>query len=194
MKFVKCNQTKVVSVVLSLAVMGITAFNAASFFTGNNFMRPSSVCVSKIDENHAKLHCDSVKTSDSNFLISKSKVSDGFHYDISDLNGLGKSYGFDSETDIKFDEGVAGNQELDVAIWGAVAAKTALATAGAGIAVAKAGLAAAPVVGAVVGAGSVAAANGIGAGAGLYFGAAVVVAAAPAAVVAGAILGAASVG
>jgi len=58
-------------------------------------------------------------------FYSKTKNSDSFQYDISNLDKTKKYYGFNSSMDINFDEGISSNPELCVAIWGAIAAPSA---------------------------------------------------------------------
>jgi hypothetical protein len=190
MEFVKYNKTKITSAVLSLAVLGITAFNAASFFTGSNFMRPSSVCVSKIDENHAKLHCDSVKTASSDFLFSKTKnYCNEYQYSITSTDGARELHSFSTPLDISLDEGYSRSSKLNVAAIAAAKGAGGLAIAGAGFAAASAAPAAVGV------ASGTAAAVGMGAAgiaatgtfsAGFWLGTSLVVAAmGPVAIIAG---------
>ena len=197
MNFIKRNRNKLTSIVLALGVLGITSFSAANLFSDNNsktYSKPNTVFVHKIDENHAKLHCDSIKTASSDFLFSKTQMGKDYQYDVRDLSSEQKLYGFQSETDIKFDDGVSSNSELCVAIWGAVAAPAAVTTAGAIVTAAGAAVSAAPIAGAIIGAGGVAAANGVGFMAGAALAAGIAAAAAPVAVIGGAAVGLAGIG
>ncbi|MDR1364407.1 MAG: hypothetical protein LBJ32_02115 [Oscillospiraceae bacterium] len=106
MVFIK-NPNKLVSFVLSLVVSGTVCLGAmnlfckdVSFYSGLN-----NVSVQKLDDNHAKLHCGSLKTENGDFLFSKTQTSDGFQYDISDVSGSEKFYGFSSKNDINFNNG-----------------------------------------------------------------------------------------
>lgn len=140
---------------------------------------PNSAYVQKIDDNHARLHYNS---EGSDFLLSKEKVSNGFHYEISDMNLSQKNYGFTIPQDIDFNDASCGDSELCMAVAAAVGgagtvAGAAVTTAGAAGAIGAVGAAGA-VVGTATASGAAAGLglSGFGVGVGLVAGA---IAAAP---------------
>lgn len=197
MKFSKNLRNRLISTTLSLGVLGITIFGAIHIFNNNDLnvcSKPSSVYIQRIDENHARLNCDSLKVTENDLLFSKSKVSGEYQYDISNFNSQKRLCSFKSKDDIVINDGLSRDSTLCSAIAAAVAAPTVASVAGAVGATGAAAISAAPVVGAVAGAGATSAAAGIGWAAGAGVAAATAVAAAPVAVVGGAIFGALTVG
>lgn len=194
MSFIKRNSNKFTGVALSLALLCTLSFGTIQLFSGCDAIfcsQPNSVRVCKIDDNHAKLHCDSVKTSNSDFLFAKSEpLSGSFQYSISDLNGGNNLYEFSSPVDISIDEGTSTNHQLNVAIAGAASGASGLAITGAAAAAASAAPAAVGLVNGVAMA-TTAGAAGIAAtgtfSAGFWLGASLAAAAlGPVAIVAGA--------
>jgi hypothetical protein len=157
------------------------------------YSKPNSVHIQKINDNQAKLHCDSIKTSNSEFLFNKSQTGESYQYDLTSLSGGQKYYGFNSKTNIEFNDDISSNSQLCGAITNAIAAPTVAGVATAVGTTGAAAIAAAPVAGAIVGAGGVAAANGVGFMAGAALATSVAVAAAPLAIVGGAVFGALAV-
>lgn len=197
MGFIKRNSNKVTGVILSLTLLGSISFGTIQLFSdckAISCFQSNSVKVCKIDDNHAKLHCDSVKISNSDFLFNKSQTRESYQYDLTDLSGEQKYYAFNSPVNISFSDGLSNNPQLSAAIWGIAAGGGGAAILGAASTIGGAALAAAPVAGAIAGAGGVAAANGLGFMAGAALATSVAVAAAPVAVVGGALVGAAGIG
>lgn len=179
---------------MPLGVLGVTVFGATSIFNSNDsqsYSKPNSVHVQKVNDNQAKLCCNSIKTSNSEFLFNKSQTGESYQYDLTNLTGDQKYYGFNSRTNIEFSDGVSNNSQLCGAVTSAIAAPSIAATASAVGAVGGAAVAVAPAAAGIAGAASAAA--GLGAATGVKVGAAIAVtavAAAPVAVIAAGILGA----
>ena len=196
MKFVKCNRDKIISITLVLSVLMVTSISSASLFGNkelNHTYNSNNVFVQKIDDNHAKLSCDSLKTTENDLMFSKSEVPGGYQYDISNFNNDKRFYSFKSKDDIVINECLTKDSNLCSAIASAVMAPTVASVAGAVGSAGTAAIAAAPVVGTVVGAGATSAA-GIGWTAGASVAAAACVAVAPVAIIGGAVFGALTVG
>jgi len=106
-------KNRLTSIILSIGVLTITILGAANIFGESNSKtnsEPNCIHVKKIDENNAKIRCDSIKTSKSDFLFSKSQLdSNSYKYSIGDFETGEKLYEFVSTTDIAFDEGLATN-------------------------------------------------------------------------------------
>jgi hypothetical protein len=193
------NSKKITSLVLIFVTLGITYFGAKNLFVNDklkNWSQTNSVNIQKIDDNRAILHCDSdsIKTEKRDFLFSKTKISNGFQYDVSNLGGSQKYYSYNTKTEINFDDGLPNNSKLCVAIWGAIVAPSAVATAGAIVTTAGAAISAAPVVGAIVGAGATSVATVGSFAAGAAIATSLAVAAAPLAIIGGAAVGLAGIG
>ena len=197
MKFVKCNRDKIISITLVLSVLMVTSISSVNLFGNkelNHAYNSNNFFVQKIDDNHARLSCDSLKTTENDLLFSKSEVSGGYQYDISSFNNDKRFYSFKSKDNIVINEGLTRDSNLCSAIASAVMAPTVASVAGAVGATGTAAIAAAPVVGTVAAAGATSAAAGIGWTAGAGVAAAVAVSAAPVVIIGGAIFGALTVG
>ena len=197
MKFVKCNRDKIISITLVLSVLMVTSISSVNLFGNkelNHAYNSNNFFVQKIDDNHARLSCDLLKTTENDLLFSKSEVSGGYQYDISSFNNDKRFYSFKSKDNIVINEGLTRDSNLCSAIASAVMAPTVASVAGAVGATGTAAIAAAPVVGTVAAAGATSAAAGIGWTAGAGVAAAVAVSAAPVVIIGGAIFGALTVG
>ena len=197
MRFSKNLRDRLISTTLSLGVLGITVFGATNIFNSSDLnvcYKPNSVYVQRIDDNHARLNCDSLKATKNDLLFSKSKVSGEYQYDISNFNNQKILCSFKSKDDIVINDGLSIDSKLCSAIAAAVAAPTVASVAGAVGATGAAAISAAPIVGAVAGAGATSAAAGIGWAAGAGVAAAAAVTAAPVVVIGGAVFGALTVG
>lgn len=88
MGFVKCNKNKIISASLIMAVLGLTFSNVVGLFNGQGVFdsKTNGVLVQRIDDNHAKLNCGSLKATENDLLFSKSEVSGEYQYDISNFN------------------------------------------------------------------------------------------------------------
>ncbi len=189
-------RNKVINAILlifTIAVISLNAFDILSSDSLKTLSNFNNISVEAIDSNHAKIHSKSIKTTASDFLFSKSKIDDKYQYSLTDLHN-NDYYKFSSDVDIQFDDGLSNNPAMCVAVWGAVAAPSAVGIAGAAVTTATAAFQAAPIAGTIIASGTTAAANGIGFLTGAAFASGALVAAAPVAIIGGGLLGLASVG
>lgn len=177
MKFVKCNRDKIISITLVLSVLIVTSINAVNLFSNKGFnllYSPNNVLVQKVDDNHARVHCDAVKMSRNDFLFCKSENSIGtFQYDICDLDNSETFFSFNSPTDITLADCAISNAQLGAGAWalagGATGAGALSAVGGIVSGIAKAGTIGAAATGAAATAGAAAAGGAASAAAGLGF-------------------------
>ena len=174
MKLKKFNQFKMVSSILVMSVIGITTFSTIGLFNGlKPNCQPNNVVVQKLDDNHAKLKCKSIQMPEKEVLFSKSEISDGYRYNISDLNSNKEYYSFQSRDNIVINDGISSSSQLCAGAWalagGATGASALGAVGGIVSGIAKAGTIGAAATGAVATAGAAATGGAASAAAGLGF-------------------------